>query len=64
MQADEPDIPTFRRVVGTLDDARLAAPHPDARFGTVLQALLRYVTHFALHRGQMSYIARLAQPGK
>ncbi|MCS6853028.1 MAG: DinB family protein [Gemmataceae bacterium] len=52
-------VATFRRVVGGLSAADLAAPHPEARFGTVLKALLHLLTHFALHRGQMSYLVRL-----
>jgi hypothetical protein len=40
---------------------QLAAPHPEARFGLVMNALTFLLAHFALHRGQMSYIARLAQ---
>ena len=55
-------VATFRRVVGGLSAEQLAAPHPEARFGTVLQALVHLVSHFALHRGQMSYIARLVKP--
>jgi uncharacterized damage-inducible protein DinB len=54
-------VATFRRVVDGLDVDRLTAPHPEARFGTVLQALVHLLTHFALHRGQMSYIARLVK---
>lgn len=58
-------VETFRRVVGGLTDEQLAATHSEARFGTVLQALMHLLTHFALHRGQMSYIVRLvnAQAG-
>ena len=52
-------VATFRRVVEGLSAENLAAPHPEARFGTVLKALLHLTTHFALHRGQMSYISRL-----
>jgi uncharacterized damage-inducible protein DinB len=52
-------VATFRRVVESLPADKLAAPHPDARFGTVLQALVHLVGHFALHRGQMSYLERL-----
>jgi hypothetical protein len=48
-------------VVGGLTSDQLAAPHPEARFGSVLQALLHILSHFALHRGQMSYIARLVK---
>jgi uncharacterized damage-inducible protein DinB len=56
-------VATFRRVVGGLSAEQLAAPHPEARFGTVLKALVHLVSHFALHRGQMSYLVRLAKPG-
>jgi len=52
-------VATFRRVVEGLSAERLAAPHPEARFGTVLQTLVHLVAHFALHRGQMSYLVRL-----
>jgi hypothetical protein len=55
-------VATFRRVVGGLSAAQLAAPHPEARFGPVLQALVHLLSHFALHRGQMSYLARLVKP--
>jgi hypothetical protein len=55
-------VATFRRVVEGLSAEQLAAPHPEARFGTVLNALVHLVSHFALHRGQMSYIARLVKP--
>ncbi len=57
-------VATFRRVVQGLSAERLAAPHLEAaRFGDVLSALIHLVSHFALHRGQMSYIARLVQRG-
>ncbi|HVS39124.1 MAG TPA: DinB family protein [Gemmataceae bacterium] len=52
---------TFRRVVQGLTAEQFAAPHPTERFGTVLGALTAVTLHFALHRGQMSYIARLVQ---
>lgn len=52
-------VATFRRVVGGLDAERLASPHPETRFGTVMSALTHLLAHFALHRGQMSYIVRL-----
>ena len=52
-------VATFRRVVGGLSDEALLAPHPEARFGTVLAALVHLTAHFALHRGQVSYIVRL-----
>ena len=54
-------IATFRRVVSGLTAEQLAAPHPEARFGTVFKALLHLRAHFALHRGQMSYIDRLVK---
>jgi uncharacterized damage-inducible protein DinB len=54
-------VATFSRVVDRLDADRLAAPHPEARFGSVLKTLIHLVAHFALHRGQMTYIGRLAQ---
>jgi uncharacterized damage-inducible protein DinB len=54
----------FRRTVMGLSSEQLKAPFPDARFGLTLNALVHWVTHFALHRGQMSYIARLVQKGK
>jgi uncharacterized damage-inducible protein DinB len=52
---------TFRRVVEGLSAEQLAAPHPEARFGPVLNALVHLLNHFALHRGQMSYIVRLVK---
>lgn len=52
-------VATFRRVVESLPEGRFAEPHPDAQMGTVANALVRLVAHFALHRGQMSYISRL-----
>jgi uncharacterized damage-inducible protein DinB len=52
-------VATFRRVVDGLSEEQLLAPHPETRFGSVFQALLHLVGHFAIHRGQMSYIVRL-----
>jgi uncharacterized damage-inducible protein DinB len=52
-------VATFRRVVAGLSAEALGAPHPEARFGTVASALVHLVAHFALHRGQISYIVRL-----
>jgi uncharacterized damage-inducible protein DinB len=52
-------VATFERVVGGLTAEQLAAPHPETRFGPVLHGLIHLVAHFALHRGQMTYIARL-----
>jgi hypothetical protein len=53
-------VAVFRRVVEGLTADRLTGPHPEARFGTVIGALVSVTAHFALHRGQLSYIARLA----
>lgn len=54
-------VATFRRVVSGLSAEQLAAAHPDARFGLVMNALTHLLAHFALHRGQMSYIVRLVK---
>ncbi|HTU20416.1 MAG TPA: DinB family protein [Gemmataceae bacterium] len=54
-------VATFRKVVSGLSAEQLAAPHPEARFGTVMSALTHLLAHFALHRGQMSYIVRLVR---
>ena len=45
--------------LGPVSEEQLLAPHPETRFGPVFQALLHLVGHFAIHRGQMSYIVRL-----
>jgi uncharacterized damage-inducible protein DinB len=52
-------VAMFRRVVEGLTAEQLAGPHPTERLGLVLPALFHLVAHFALHRGQISYIARL-----
>jgi uncharacterized damage-inducible protein DinB len=52
-------VATFRQVVSGLSAEQLAGPHPDKSFGPVFNALVRLVGHFALHRGQMTYIVRL-----
>jgi uncharacterized damage-inducible protein DinB len=52
-------VATFRRVVEGLSADQLVAPHPETRFGSVLKTLVHLTAHFALHRGQMTYIARL-----
>ncbi len=54
-------VAIFGRVVSSLDSDRLAAPYPEELYPTVLDGLIALVAHFALHRGQMSYIARLVQ---
>jgi uncharacterized damage-inducible protein DinB len=56
-------VALFRRVVESLPDEQFTQPHPDAdRMGNVVNALVRLVLHFALHRGQISYIGRLVSP--
>lgn len=52
-------VAIFRRVVEGLTPEHLAEPHPTERLGSVLNALVHLTAHFALHRGQMSYITRL-----
>ena len=52
-------VATFRRAVEGLSAEALLAPHPEARFGTAVNALTHLVGHFALHRGQVSYLVRL-----
>jgi uncharacterized damage-inducible protein DinB len=54
-------VATFRGVVEELTPERLRSPHPEARFGTVVKTLVHLVAHFALHRGQMTYITRLVK---
>jgi hypothetical protein len=54
-------IAVFRRVVAGMSAERLAEPYPEGLYPTVLDGLIALVAHFALHRGQMSYIARLVQ---
>jgi uncharacterized damage-inducible protein DinB len=57
-------VTMFRRVVGGLRAEQLVAPYPEERFGTVVNMLVHLVAHFALHRGQMSYLLRLVKPEK
>ena len=52
-------VAAFRRVVEGLSAEQLAAAHPEKRFGSVYKTLVHLLTHFALHRGQMSYLVRL-----
>jgi uncharacterized damage-inducible protein DinB len=52
-------VATFRRVLTGLNAEQLVAPHPTAKFGSVLKTLVHLVAHFAVHRGQISYIVRL-----
>jgi uncharacterized damage-inducible protein DinB len=55
-------VSTFRDVVTSLPPERFAEHHPETRLGNVLNALVHLVAHFAIHRGQISYIVRLAKP--
>jgi uncharacterized damage-inducible protein DinB len=54
-------VATVHRVVEGLSTEQLAAPHPEARLGVVMSALMHLFGHFAMHRGQMSYIVRLVR---
>jgi uncharacterized damage-inducible protein DinB len=54
-------VAVCRRVVASLSAEQLSAPHPTERLGTTMNALVHLVAHFALHRGQMSYICRLVE---
>jgi uncharacterized damage-inducible protein DinB len=54
-------VATFRQVVGNLTAEQLQAPHPETRLGSVLKGLIHLVGHFAIHRGQISYLVRLCQ---
>jgi hypothetical protein len=56
-------IAMCRRVVEGLTPEQLAGPHPEARFPTVIQCLVTVTAHFALHRGQISYITRIVRGG-
>jgi uncharacterized damage-inducible protein DinB len=56
-------VGVFERTISTLTEEQLARPHPDSRFGNVCNALISILNHFALHRGQMSYLQRLVAPG-
>ena len=57
-------VALYRRVVEELPEERFTPPHPDAQMGTVIHALVRLLGHFALHRGQMTYVSRLVNPAK
>jgi hypothetical protein len=54
-------VAIYRHVVEGLSAEQLVSAHPDTTMGTVINALVRLATHFALHRGQMSYISRIVQ---
>jgi uncharacterized damage-inducible protein DinB len=63
LAALEEAVTQFNQAVRSASVESLTAPHPEARFGTVLNALLTLLTHFAVHRGQLSYIRRLVEQG-
>ena len=50
---------TRAELLAAIRERYRAAPHPEKRFGPVLQTLVHLTAHFALHRGQMSYIVRM-----
>jgi uncharacterized damage-inducible protein DinB len=54
-------VKAFKDVTSRLTPDQMTAAHPEARFGSVLQALVHLVAHFAIHRGQMTYIARMVK---
>jgi uncharacterized damage-inducible protein DinB len=56
-------VAMFRSVVGGLTEPQLMATHPTEKFGNVLKTLHHLLAHFAMHRGQMSYIRRLVTSG-
>ena len=57
-------VALFHQVVEGLSAEQMLAPHPEGRFGQVLPTLVHLVAHFAIHRGQMSYLVRLVQQAK
>ncbi|GIW80492.1 MAG: hypothetical protein KatS3mg105_2299 [Gemmatales bacterium] len=61
LQSLDDSVATFERVVSALDEDSFLQPHPEARLGNVLEALIHLVAHFALHRGQMTYLIRASQ---
>jgi uncharacterized damage-inducible protein DinB len=54
-------IATSQVLIGSLTPEQLVSPHPETRFGTVTSALIHLTAHFALHRGQISYISRIVK---
>jgi uncharacterized damage-inducible protein DinB len=60
----EAAVALFRRVAEALPEDRFAEPFPEKDRGTVADMLVRVVAHFGLHRGQMSYIARMVTQPK
>jgi uncharacterized damage-inducible protein DinB len=62
LQVLDAAVSMFGRLVSALTPEQLAANHPEARLGNVTNALVHLVAHFAIHRGQISYIVRLVKP--
>jgi uncharacterized damage-inducible protein DinB len=56
-------VAQYIKAVQTTSPEALLTGHPEARFGTILNAFLTLLTHFAVHRGQISYIRRLVEQG-
>jgi uncharacterized damage-inducible protein DinB len=55
-------IAIYRRVIEGLSHEKFLEAPVDAHLGTTLAgAMVRLVSHFALHRGQISYISRLVR---
>jgi len=54
-------VAVYSHVVRTMPAGRLMEPHPDASMGSVLEAFFKMLTHFAVHRGQMSYIVKMVK---
>ena len=57
-------VALFRRVVSGLTADQFAAQFPEPKFGSNTKALVHIVAHFALHRGQITYLARLVAEKK
>jgi uncharacterized damage-inducible protein DinB len=57
-------VATFRRVVAGLTADDLLKTFPEAKLGSTVKALVHLVAHFALHRGQISYLSRLVTLGE
>jgi uncharacterized damage-inducible protein DinB len=57
-------VALFRRVVSGLTAEQLTVSFPEAKFGSNIKALVHIVSHFALHRGQITYLARLVAEKK
>lgn len=55
-------IAIYRRVIEGLSNEKFLEAPVDAHLGTTIAgAMVRLVSHFALHRGQISYISRLVR---